>query len=125
MARSTIRTITPCATKRALLSKNSPTVLRYSRPEANEEAFEIAGSDRDIVELIKVITQMLPHSIEWGHSNESIEFDRGTHRGEWRHDLKPIGRIDENLMAHFDQDAIANLGPERADNAAERNNNGR
>ena len=68
---------------------------------------------------------MLPRSIEWEPSSESIEFDHGTHRGKWRCDLKPIGHIDENLMAHFDQDAIANLGLERADNATERNNNGR
>ena len=78
-----------------------------------------------MVELVKVITRMMPRSIEWKPSDETIEFDRGTHRGSWRCDLKPIGRIDENLMAHFDQDAIANLGPERADNTTERNNNGR
>ena len=68
---------------------------------------------------------MMPRSIEWKPSNESIEFDHDTHRGVWPCDLKPIGRIDENLMAHLDRDTIANLGPERADNETERNNNGR
>lgn len=77
------------------------------------------------MELVKAITRMLPRSIEWEPSNEPIEFNHDTHRGEWRCDLKPIGRIDENLMAHFDQDAIANFGPERADNVTERKNNGR
>lgn len=73
------------------------------------------------MKLVKVIARMLPNSIEWEPSNERLEFDRDTHRGSWRCDLKPIGRIDENLMAHFDQDAIANFGPERANNATERN----
>lgn len=68
---------------------------------------------------------MLPHSVEWEPSNDSIEFDRGTHRGKWRCDLKPIGRIDEKLMAHFDQDAIANHDPERVKNATERIEDGR
>jgi hypothetical protein len=68
---------------------------------------------------------MLPNSIEWGPSNESIKYDHDIHRGSWRCDLKPIGCINENLMAHFDQDAIANLGPEWANNATERNTNGR
>lgn len=75
------------------------------------------------MKLVKVAARMLSHTVEWEPVNE--KFDRGTHQGSWRCDLKPIGRIDENLMAHFDHDAIANLGPERADNATERNNNGR
>ena len=83
------------------------------------------GPEESVVELVKVVARMLPNSIEWEPSSESIEFDCGTHRGSWRCDLKPIGRIDENLMAHLDQDAIANLGPERANNATERNNDGR
>ena len=78
-----------------------------------------------MAELVQVISRMLPNSVEWGLANEKFEFNRDTHRGAWRCELKPIGRIDENLMARFDQDAIANLGPERADNATERNTNGR
>ena len=78
-----------------------------------------------MVELVKVITRMLPHSVEWAPSNERTGFDPDTHRGSWRCDMKPIGRIDDNLMARFDQDAIANLGPERTNNATERNTNGR
>ena len=125
MARSTIRTITPCATKRALLSRSSATVLRYSRPETNDEVFELYGPEESVVELVKVVTCMMPDSIEWAPANERIEFGRDTHRGSWRCDLKPIGRIDKNLMPRFDQNAIANLGPERANNATERKINGR
>ena len=78
-----------------------------------------------MAELVKVVARMLPNSIEWEPTNEKFEFNRDTHRGKWHCDLKPIGCIDENLMAHFDQDAIANLGPERTNNTTERNTNGR
>lgn len=108
-----------------MLSRSSATVLRYSRPETNDEVFEIYGPEESVATLVRVISRLLPHSIEWEPSSESIKYDRDTHRGEWRCDLKPTGRIDENLMAHFDKDAIANLGPELADNTTERNTNGR
>ena len=82
------------------------------------------GPEESVAELVKVITRILPNSIEWKPANEELEFNRDTHCGSWRCDLKPIGHIDENLMAHFDQDAIANLGSERANNTTERNTNG-
>ena len=112
MAPSTIRITEPCATKRALLSRNSPTVLRFSRPETNDEVFELYGPEESAVELVKIVARMLPRSIEWEPTNEKFEFNRDTHCGSWLCDLKPIGRI-------------ANLGPERADTATERNTNGR
>lgn len=70
-----------------------------------------------------MIARSLPHSIDWEIANEQLDIS-DTHRGRWRCDLKPIGRVDENLVAHLNQDAIANLGPERATNTTERNTNG-
>lgn len=29
--------------------------------------------------------------------------------GRWRCDLKPIGRVDENMMAHLNRDALVAL----------------
>ena len=29
----------------------------------------------------------------------------------WCCDLKPIGRVDENMVAHFNRDALEALGP--------------
>jgi hypothetical protein len=81
--------------------------------------------EESVVELVKAVARMLPRSVEREPTNEKFEFNRDTHRGKWRCDLKPIGYVDENLMAHFGQDAITNLGPERANNATERNTNGR
>ena len=75
------------------------------------------GPEESVVELVKIVARMLPHSVEWEPANEKFEFNHDTRCGSWRSGLKPIGRIDENLMAHFDRDAIANLnlaqkGPE-------------
>lgn len=67
-------------------------MIRFSRPETNEEVFQIYGSEENVVELVKLVARMLPH------------------KGRWSCDLKPIGRVDENLVAHFNRDALEALG---------------
>ena len=68
------------------------------------------GPEESMVELVKIVARMGAHK-------RKFEFNHDTRCGSWRSGLKPIGRIDENLMAHFDRDAITNLnlaqnGPE-------------
>lgn len=84
-------------------------MLRSSRPETNEEVFEIAGSDENIIELVKRIARYLPHSIDWEIANEQLDIS-DTHTGRWRCDLKPIGRVDENMVARLNRDALEALG---------------
>ena len=109
MAPSTIRITEVCQTKRELLSRSSATVLRFSRPETNEEVFQIFGSEENVVELVKTVARMLPHSINWEIENERLDTS-DTHTGRWRCDLEPIGRVDENMVAHFNRDALEALG---------------
>lgn len=84
-------------------------VIRSSRPETNKEVFQIAGSEQDVVELVKIIARMLSHNIDWGIKNEQLDAP-GVHTGRWSCDLKPIGRVDENLVARLDRDALEALG---------------
>lgn len=84
-------------------------VIRSSRPETNEAVFQIAGSEQDVVELVKILARMLPHSIDWEIKNEQLDAP-GLHTGRWCCDLKPIGRVDENMVAHFNRDALEALG---------------
>ena len=84
-------------------------MLRFSRPETNEEVFQISGSDENIVELVKLVARSLPHSIDWEIANEQLDIS-DTHRGRWRCDLKPIGRVDEDMVAHLSRDALEELG---------------
>lgn len=84
-------------------------MIRFSRPETNEEVFQIAGSDQDVAELVKILARMLPHSIDWETKNEQLDAP-DSHTGRWRCDLKPIGRVDENMVAHFNRDALEALG---------------
>lgn len=84
-------------------------MLRFSRPETNEEVFQIFGSEENVVELVKTVARMLPHSINWEIENEQLDTP-GTHTGRWSCDLKPIGRVDENLVAHLNRDALEALG---------------
>lgn len=50
---------------------------------------------------------MLPHSIDWEIKNEQLDIS-DTHKG--RCDLKPIGRVDENMVARLNRDALEALG---------------
>ena len=109
MARSTIHITEVCQTKRELLSRSSATVLHFSRPETNEEVFQIYGSDADIVELVKLVARNLPNSIDWEIKNEQLDA-LGSPTGRWRCDLEPIGRVDENMVAHFNRDALEAFG---------------
>lgn len=84
-------------------------MLRFSRPETNDEVFQIAGSVQDVVDLVKLVARMLPHSIDWEIENEQLN-TLDTHTGRWSCDLKPIGRVDENLVARLDRDALEALG---------------
>ena len=52
---------------------------------------------------------MLPHSIDWEIKNEQLDIS-DTHKGRWRCDLKPIGRVDENMVARLNRDALEALG---------------
>lgn len=47
-------------------------MLRFSRPESNEEVFQISGSEENVVELVKTVARMLPHNIDWEIKNGSI-----------------------------------------------------
>ncbi len=84
-------------------------VIRSSRPETNEAVFQIAGPDQDVVELVKILARMLPHNIDWEIKNERLDTP-GSHTGRWSCDLKPIGRVDENMVAHLNRDALEALG---------------
>ena len=52
---------------------------------------------------------MLPHSIDWEIANEQLDIS-DTHKGRWCCDLKPIGRVDENMVARLNRDALEALG---------------
>lgn len=84
-------------------------MIRSSRAETDEEVFEIAGSDENIVELVKIVARMLPHNINWEIANEQLDTS-DTHMGRWRCDLKPIGRVDEDMVARLNRDALEALG---------------
>jgi len=62
-----------------------------------------------VVELVKTVARMLPHSIDWKIENERLDTS-DMHTGRWSCDLKPIGRVDENLVARFNRDALEALG---------------
>lgn len=85
-------------------------MLRFSRPDTNEEVFEIAGPDDSVAELVRLVARSLPGYIQWEAHNERLEW-LDTHAARWRCDLKPVGYVDENI----------GLAPERADNTTERN----
>lgn len=61
------------------------------------------------MELVKLVARMLPHNIDWKTENEQLDIS-DTHTGRWRCDLKPIGRVDENLVARLNRDALEALG---------------
>lgn len=61
------------------------------------------------MELVKIIARMLPHSIYREIKNEKSDAP-GIHTGHWSCDLKPIGRVDENMVAHLNRDALEALG---------------
>lgn len=83
-------------------------MLHFSRPETDEEVFQISGSEQDVVELVKVVARMLPHSIDWEIKNEQLDIP-DMHMGRWSCDLKPIGRVDENLVARLDREWAGQL----------------
>lgn len=62
-----------------------------------------------MAELVKTAARMLPHSIDWEIANEHLDIS-DTHKGRWRCDLKPIGRVDENMVARLNRDALGALG---------------
>ena len=70
MARSTIRITEPCPTKQDLLSRSGPTVLRFSRPETNEEVFEFFAADHTAIELFITARRLMPSltATEVGHA---------------------------------------------------------
>lgn len=84
-------------------------MLRFSRPETNEEVFQISGSEKNVVELVKTVARMLPHNIDWGIKNERLDTS-DIHTGGWSCDLKPIGRVDENMVAYLNRDALEAFG---------------
>lgn len=84
-------------------------MIRFSRPETNEEVFQISGSEESVVELVKTVARMLPHTIDWEIKNERLDTS-DMHTGHWSCDLKPIGRVDENMVAHLNRDALEALG---------------
>lgn len=61
------------------------------------------------MELVKLVARMLPHNIDWKTENEQLDIS-DTHMGRWSCDLKPIGRVDENLVARLNRDALEALG---------------
>lgn len=61
------------------------------------------------MELVKLIARRLPHNIDGEIKNEQLDIS-GVHAGRWSCDLKPIGRVDENLVAHLNRDALRALG---------------
>lgn len=84
-------------------------MLRFSSPETNEEVFQIYASEENVAELVKTVARMLPHSIDWEIANEQLDIS-DTHKGRWCCDLKPIGRVDENMVARLNRDALKALG---------------
>ena len=70
MAQSIIRITEPCQTKRDLLSRSSATVLRFSRPETNEEVFEFFAADHTVIELFMTARRLMPSltATEVGHA---------------------------------------------------------
>lgn len=62
-----------------------------------------------MVALVKLVARTLPNSIDWEIGNERLE-NPCTHAGRWRCDLKPIGRIDENMMARLNRGVLEALG---------------
>ena len=62
-----------------------------------------------MVEFVKLVARSLPRSIDWEIANEQIDIS-DTRMGRWHCDLKPIGRVDENMVAHFNRDALEALG---------------
>lgn len=62
-----------------------------------------------MVELVKLVARNLPNSIDWEIKNEQLDAP-GSHTGRWCCELKPIGRVDENMVAHFNRDALEALG---------------
>lgn len=84
-------------------------MIRFSRPETNEEVFQIAGAEQDVVELVKIVARMLPHNIDWEIANDQLDTS-DMHKGRWSCDLKSIGRVDENLVAHLNRNALEALG---------------
>lgn len=67
------------------------------------------GPEENVVELVKIVARMLPHNIDWEIQNEQLDAP-GIHTGRWSCDLKPIGRVDENLVARLNRDALEALG---------------
>ena len=61
------------------------------------------------MELVKLVARMLPHDIDWEIANNQLDI-ADTHKGRWSCDLKPIGRVDENMVAHLNRDALEALG---------------
>ena len=62
-----------------------------------------------MVELVKLVARMLPHDIDWEIANDQLDIS-DTHKGRWSCDLKPIGRVGENMVAHLNRDALEALG---------------
>lgn len=61
------------------------------------------------MELVKLVARMLPHNIDWETKNERLDTS-DMHMGRWSCDLKPIGRVDENMVARLNRDALEALG---------------
>lgn len=61
------------------------------------------------MELVKLVARNLPNSIDWEIKNEQLDAP-GSRMGRWRCDLEPIGRVDENMVARFNRDALEALG---------------
>ena len=61
------------------------------------------------MELVKLVARRLPHNIDWEIENEQLDISGG-HAGRWSCDLKPLGRVDENLVARLNRDALEALG---------------
>jgi hypothetical protein len=61
------------------------------------------------VELVKMVARMLPHNIDWEIANDQLDIS-DPHKGRWCCDLKSIGRVDENLVARLDRNALEALG---------------
>lgn len=56
-----------------------------------------------------MVARMLPHNIDLEIANDQLDIS-DTHTGRWSCDLTPIGRVDENLVAHLNRDALEALG---------------
>jgi hypothetical protein len=62
-----------------------------------------------VVELVKMVARMLPHNIDWEIANDQLDIS-DAHKGRWCCDLKPIGRVDKNMVARLNRDALEALG---------------